>query len=76
MARAKSEKTAWALKWDDDLFNEDDGVMVFETRKEARQFRSAWARFFRGQDIKRKPPSVVKVKVVVSEIKPEVSGDD
>jgi hypothetical protein len=67
--RVKREDIRWALVEDGAFFNDDEGVILYETRKEARMYRNSWARFLRGHSIDKRPPSVVKVRVLVEVIK-------
>ncbi len=72
----RREDIKWALVEDEAFFNDDDGVIVFDTRKEARRYSNAFARFYRQHEIARKAPKVVKVHVVVAVIKRDGKPQD
>ncbi len=78
--RVKREDIKWALVEDGGFFNDDEGVILYETRKEARMYRNSWARFLRGHSIDKRPPVVVKVRVLVEVVrvhgKPEEPLDE
>ena len=68
--RVKREDIKWALvDYGDQFFGDEEGVVLFETRKEARKYATDFARFYRQHEIDRPPPRVVKVSVRVEEIK-------
>lgn len=69
MRRTKRESIMWALVENENFIGDDEGVMVFETRTEARRFREIWAKFYRQHEMRRKAPYVVKVRIRVDVIK-------
>lgn len=76
MARARRDDIKWALVEDGEFLGDRDGVMVFETRKDARRYQRLWAAFYKRLEANRKPPSVAKVRVRVEEIKLQEPLDD
>lgn len=74
--RARREDFKWALVDGDRFLDDTDGVLLFETRKEARRWRNDWAKFYRQHEINRLPPMVVKVCVRVEEIKQVETVDE
>jgi len=67
--RVRREDIKWALIDDDRFFGDTDGVVLFDTRKEARKYAADFARFYRQHEINSPQPRVVKVSVRVEEIK-------
>lgn len=67
--RVKHEDIKWALIEGEDFIGDDEGVMLFGTRNEARRYRNIWARFYRQHEMRRKAPHVVKVRIRVNVIK-------
>lgn len=68
MARARREDTKWALVEDGQFFDDDDGVILFETRLEARKWQRLWVAVYKRLEANRQPPKVVKVRVRVEEV--------
>lgn len=66
--RVRREDLKWALVDGDQFFGDEDGVVLFETRKEARRYATDFERFYRQHEISRRAPRVVRVRVNVTEI--------
>lgn len=68
--RVKREDIKWTLLMEEDrFFSDTDGVVLFDTRKEARRYAVDFARFYRQHEINQGAPKVVKVRVLVEMIK-------
>lgn len=77
MTKVRREDIKWALVEDGEFMSDDDGVMVFEKRQDARKYAHLWGSFYRRLEVSRQPPLVVKVSVRVEEIyRKGVSDDD